>query len=297
MSATVAPAALTARLAAAQGKARVLREALPWINRWAGRTLVVKYGGSAMLDRSAGTGTFAADVALLHVVGVRVVVVHGAGPQISALARQRGLVPAFVGGRRVTDVAMLDVVRSALLDEVNPQLVAALLSAGAPAAGVGREVGELLTVTPVPGLGLVGTVDRVAPGVVTALLDAGRVPVVAGIGRDAEGSEHNINADEVAAAIAVALGADKVVYLTDVAGLYTDFTTPNAALLSRVGLSELRRLLTGGGLSDGMVPKVAGIVAALDGGVASAHLLDGRVDHALLLEIFTDDGVGTMVTP
>jgi acetylglutamate kinase len=226
VSATVAPAALTGRLAAAQGKARVLREALPWINRWAGRTLVVKYGGSALFDRPAGTGTFAADVALLHAVGVRVVVVHGAGPQISALARRRGLVPAFVAGRRVTDAAMLDVVRSALLDEANPQLVAALRSAGAPAAGVGREAGELLSVIPVPGLGLVGTVDRVAPGVVTALLDGGRVPVVAGIGRDAEGGEHNVNADEVAAAIAVALGADKVVYLTDVAGLYTDFAVP-----------------------------------------------------------------------
>ncbi len=285
----------------------MLREALPWITRWAGRTVVVKYGGNAMAtgaataDEPPGAGphaarqTFAGDVALLHAVGVRVVVVHGAGPQISALARRRGLVPRFVDGRRVTDAAMLDAVRTALLDQVNPHLVGALRAAGAPAAGVAGC--DLLAVTPLPGLGLVGVVERVEPAVLAALLADGAVPVVAGLGRDAGGRECNVNADEVAAALAAALGADKLVYLTDVAGLYADFGTPDAALLSSVRLDDLRALLHTGALHNGMVPKVAGVVAALDAGVGQAHLLDGRVEHALLLEVFTDEGVGTMVTP
>ena len=279
----------------AQAKARVLREALPWITRWSGRTVVVKYGGNAMRDDSdAG---FAGDVALLHAVGVRVVVVHGGGPQISALSERLGLRPRFVGGRRLTDLATLQVVRMALLGDVNPRLVGLLAEAGAPAAGVAGTDDGLVRLRPVDELGLVGEVEAVRPRLLRTLLDDGVVPVVAGLGRDADGVERNVNADAVAAAVAVALGADKLIYLTNVRGLYEDFGTPDSTLLSEVRTDVLRRLLDTGALHDGMVPKVAGIVAALDGGVGQAHLLDGRVEHALLLEVFTDAGIGTMVLP
>jgi len=286
---------VTDRMRQAQTKARVLREALPWITRWAGRTLVVKYGGNAMSD--GADAAFAADIALLRAVGLRVVVVHGGGPQISALGSRLGLTPTFVDGRRVTDDATLETVSMALLGQVSPRLVGMLQSAGAPAVGLSGTDGALLTVAPVPGLGHVGDVERVDPQVLLTLLDDGMVPVVASLGRDAAGALHNVNADAVAAALAVALPADKIIYLTNVPGLYEDFGTADSTLLSEVTAGRLRALLDAGELHAGMVPKVAGVVAALDGGVQQAHLLDGRVEHAVLLEIFTDEGIGTMVVP
>jgi acetylglutamate kinase len=297
---TSTPLDLTGRTRLAQDKARVLREALPWITRWAGRTIVVKYGGNA-LDAGAGDDNhlpaFAADVALLRSVGLRVVVVHGGGPQISALSQRLGLPARFVAGRRVTDAATLEVVRMVLLGQVNPLLVGAITSAGAPAAGVSGTDAGLLRVRPAgAGLGLVGEVDEVGPRILQTLLDDGTVPVVATLGRGPDGREYNVNADTVAGAVAVALAADKLIYLTNVAGLYDDFGTDAQTLLSEVGVDRLRQLLAEGDLHTGMVPKVRSVVDALDGGVARAHLLDGRVEHALLLEIFTDEGIGTMVT-
>ena len=289
------PLVLTDRTRAAQDKARILREALPWITRWTGRTLVVKYGGNAM-SRAADLA-FAADVALLRAVGLRVVVVHGGGPQISALSERLGLEPSFVDGRRVTDDATLQAVSMALLGDVSPRLVGLIQAAGAPATGVSGTDAELLTVTPVPALGLVGDVTAVNPELVTTLLDDGIVPVVASLGRGPDGHAYNVNADAVAAALAVGLEADKLIYLTNVAGLYEDFGTPESSLLSEVSLERLRELLATRALHSGMVPKIAGVVAALDGGVGQAHLLDGRIEHALLLEIFTDEGIGTMVVP
>jgi acetylglutamate kinase len=290
--------ALTDRTRLAQDKARVLREALPWITRWSGRTVVVKYGGNAMGGDDAEVAVaFAADIALLRSVGLRVVVVHGGGPQISALAGRLGLEARFVDGRRVTDQATLDVVRMVLLGQVNPMLVGAITAAGAPAAGVSGTDAMLLRVRPAGGgLGLVGDVEAVDPAILDALLDGGTVPVVATVGRGEDGAEYNVNADAAAGAIAVALRADKLIYLTNVPGLYEDFGTDAQTLLSEIELEGLRALLEGGELHTGMVPKVRSIVEALDGGVGSAHLLDGRVEHALLLEIFTDEGIGTMVT-
>ncbi|MGH8898442.1 MAG: acetylglutamate kinase [Egibacteraceae bacterium] len=290
------PLDLTDRAKAAQAKARVLREALPWITRWAGRTVVVKYGGNASVGMQAAT--FAADVALLHSVGLRVVVVHGGGPQISALSERLGLEPTFVEGQRVTDAATLEVVRMVLLGQVNPQLVGMICSAGAPAVGVaGTDAGLIRARQGDPALGAVGEVEAVDPHVLVTLLDSGAVPVVATVGRDPEGRELNINADTVAGAVAVSLRADKLIYLTNVPGLYEDFGTASSTLLSEVGVGRLRAMLTSGELHTGMIPKVASIVAAFDGGIEQAHLLDGRIEHALLLEIFTDEGIGTMVTP
>ena len=290
---TPQPVVMSDRTRAAQDKARILREALPWITRWSGRTVVVKYGGNAM-SRAADIA-FAADVALLRAVGLRVVVVHGGGPQISALSSQLGLEAQFVAGRRVTDEATLAAVTMALLGDVSPRLVGLMEAAGAQATGVAGTDAGLITVRPVPELGLVGDVETVDPHLLLTLLDEGVVPVVASLGRSPEGQTHNINADAVAAALAVALQADKLIYLTNVAGLYEDFGTPESTLLSEVGIDRLRALLANDELNEGMVPKITGVVAALDGGVRQAHLLDGRIEHALLLEIFTDEGVGTMV--
>ena len=293
MSAPPSPVVMTDRTKVAQDKARVLREALPWITRWSGRTLVVKYGGNAM-SRAADLA-FAADVALLRAVGLRVVVVHGGGPQISALSSEMGLEAQFVDGRRVTDDATLRAVTMALLGDVSPRLVGLLQAAGAQATGVAGTDSDLVSVSPAPELGYVGDVTDVDPTLLLTLLDNGMVPVVASLGRGAEGQTYNVNADAVAAALAVALDADKLIYLTNVAGLYEDFGTPDSTLLSDVSIDRLRELLGQGALNAGMVPKISGVVAALDGGVRQAHLLDGRVEHALLLEIFTDEGIGTMV--
>jgi acetylglutamate kinase len=284
---------LPTRARDAQAKARVLREALPWITRWAGRTVVVKYGGSV----AGEFGTFAHDVALLHRVGLRVVVVHGGGPQISDLSTRLGLQARFVAGRRVTDEATLEVVKMVLLGQVNPALVGAISGAGATAVGVSGTDGTLLRVTPAdPQLGRVGDVAHVNPHVLRTLLDEGAIPVVAPLGRGPDRREYNVNADAVAGAIAAALHADKLLYLTNVAGLYEDFGAEGGGtLLASVTLPRLRELLDSGALNDGMVPKVASVVDALDEGVRQAHLLDGRVEHALLLEIFTDEGVGTMI--
>ncbi|HEX2027421.1 MAG TPA: acetylglutamate kinase [Nitriliruptorales bacterium] len=287
------------RATAAQAKAVVLREALPWITRFHGATVVIKYGGNAMVDDELKR-SFAADVALLHFVGLRPVIVHGGGPQISAVAESMGLQARFVGGLRVTDDATMDVVRMVLLGRVNPELVGLVQSAGAPAVGVAGTDADLLVVRPARGpadedLGRVGEVERVDPKVVMRLLDDGFVPVVATVGRDADGLDRNINADVACGAIAAALGAEKLVYLTDVPGLYHDLGD-EGSLLSEVSVRRLQEMLAADQLHAGMRPKVASIVTALRAGVPQAHVLDGRVLHAILLEIFTDEGIGTMIT-
>ncbi len=287
------------RSAAAQGKAAVLREALPWITRFHGRTVVVKYGGNAMVDEELKR-SFAADIALLHFVGLRPVVVHGGGPQITDLAGRLGVESTFVGGLRVTDDDMMDVVRMALLGDVNPELVGLVQEAGAPAIGVAGTDANLLTVVPAVGpdgedLGRVGEVVDVDTTVIDKLLDDGLLPIVATIGRDADGHDRNVNGDLAAGAIAGALGASKLVYLTDVPGLYLDFGD-EGSLISEVSAERLERMLNSGTLHTGMLPKVRSIIRAIDAGVPQAHILDGRVLHAILIEIFTDEGVGTMIT-
>jgi len=289
------------RLKRAQDKARVLQEALPWMTRWAGQTLVVKYGGNALTPTETGPGedpSFARDIALLHSIGVRVVVVHGGGPQISQLADRLGLETTFVEGRRVTDAPTLQAVQMALLGQVNPMLVRMISDAGAPAVGVaGTDSGQVMAIQHDPRMGLVGRVDRVDPTLLHQMLDSGRIPVMATLCTTADGQTVNVNADEVAGAVAQALGADKLIYLTNVAGLYENFGTPASTLLSEVGVGRLRQMIADDELVTGMIPKIASIVAALDGGVPQAHLLDGRIEHAILLEIFTDAGVGTMILP
>ena len=285
-----------ARLADAGAKAAILSQALPYIREFAGKIVVVKYGGHAMDDASLAE-LFAADVVLMRLIGMQPVVVHGGGPQITDLMRRLGKEPEFVDGRRVTDAETVDIVRMALVGKVNREIVAAMNRHGSYAVGLSGEDAGLLRVTARdPALGFVGDVDVVDPSIVFRLLNEELIPVIATVGVDGEGQAYNVNADTVAAAIAAELGAEKLVYLTDVAGLYARWPDEDS-LISRVDIAGLEQLLASGAVSSGMIPKVESCISALQGGVARAHVLDGRLPHALLLELFTREGVGTMVMP
>jgi acetylglutamate kinase len=280
-----------------QAKAAAVHEALPWIKRLAGRTVVVKYGGAAM--GTAGFDAFVDDVVLLRYVGVDVIVVHGGGPEVSQLMARFGKEPVFVDGHRVTDAETMDLVRMVLVGRVNKALVGRINTHGRLAVGLSGEDGLLLVARPRvdPGgrdLGFVGDVTAVDPTALRALTDKGLVPVVATVAAGPGGQPYNVNADAAAGALAAALGAEKLVYLTDVEGLYADLDDPST-LLHQLGVAEVEALLAGGGAAAGMLPKLSGIAAALRGGVRRAHILDGRREHALLLELFTDSGVGTMI--
>ena len=275
-------------------KAEVLLEALPYIHRFGGRTVVVKYGGNAMSDD--GLAAFAGDIALLVAVGLRVVVVHGGGPQIGAAMARAGKEPEFVDGLRVTDADTLDIVRMVLVGSVNRQLVGALNVAGATAAGLSGEDARTIAARPRDhALGFVGDVVGVDPRLLERLLDDGVVPVVATIGVDEAGQAYNINADTAAGAVAEALAAEKLVYLTDVEGVRRDAADPDT-LASVLTVDELDALVASGAVGAGMIPKATSCSHAVRGGVRQAHVLDGRIAHVLLLEIFTRAGIGTMVT-
>ena len=291
----------TARNHVALPKAAALVEALPWLKSFSGRTIVVKYGGNAMTSPELQQA-FAEDVVFLRYAGVRVVVVHGGGPQITAHLDRLGLQSEFRGGLRVTTPETMEVVRMVLVGQVNSDVVSLVNAHGPFAVGLSGEDAQLFTAerrdAVVDGelvdLGNVGEVVDVQPQIVTALLDEGKVPVVATVARGLDGQLYNVNADTAAAALAVALAAEKLVVLTDVEGLFADWPASDE-VISEVKADELEALLPS--LSSGMVPKMAACLAAVRGGVPRAHVLDGRVAHSLLLELFTDEGVGTMVLP
>lgn len=278
--------------------ADVLVEALPYIRRFAGRTVVVKYGGNALAgtsDHDALT-LFAEDIVLMHTVGIRPVVVHGGGPQINDMLARLNIESSFSNGLRVTDAPTMEVVQMVLNGHVNPQIVSAINTHGNVAVGLSGEDGRTLQVTPRdPSLGFVGDIEKVRPQVIEGLLADGFVPVLSTVGVDANGQAYNINADTAAGAIAEALGAEKIIYLTDIAGLRAEIDNPNS-LIKRITVNELSALIEDGTVSGGMIPKVESCMQAVRGGVKSAHILDGRIAHVLLLELFTDQGVGTMIT-
>ena len=283
------------RLAEATERAGVLVEALPYIRRFFGSTVVVKYGGNAMVDPDLAA-RFAEDIVLLQAVGIRTVVVHGGGPQIGDLMQRLGKVPEFHDGLRVTDAETLDIARMVLVGKVNRDIVSAINVHGPLAVGLSGEDAGLITAhLRQPELGFVGDVAEVNPAILERLLAESLIPVVSTIGTDASGQAYNINADAVAGAVAAALGAEKVVYLTDVAGLLRDVDDPDS-LITRISAPELEALIREGALTGGMIPKIAACLDALEQGVGSAHLLDGHVTHVLLLELFTDAGIGTMIT-
>lgn len=285
----------------ALAKAGVLAEALPWLEQFHGKTIVVKFGGNAMVDDTL-LDAFASDVVFLRLAGLRPVVVHGGGPQISAMLSRLGVATEFKGGFRVTTPETMDVVRMVLIGQVQRDLVSRINNHGPFAVGVSGEDAHLFTAErrdavvdgqPVD-VGQVGDVVEVRPEFVSALLDDGRIPVVSTVGRGMDGLAYNVNADTAAAALAVALGAEKLVMLTDVEGLYANWPDRDS-LVSRIGRDPLRAMLPS--LDSGMVPKMEACLRAVDGGVPRAHIIDGRVPHGLLVELFTDEGVGTMVLP
>jgi acetylglutamate kinase len=286
---------VSALRAAAQARAGVLVEALPYIQRFRDRTIVVKYGGNAMVDPGLAT-SFAEDVVLMRSVGLRPVVVHGGGPQISDLMERLGKVPEFRDGQRVTDAETVDIARMVLVGKVNREIVSAVNVHGPVAVGVsGEDAGLILAEPRHPDLGFVGDVHTVNPAILERLLAEDLIPVVSTIGADASGQAYNINADAVAGALAEALGAEKVIYLTDVEGLLADVADASS-LISRIEAPALQALVDDGSLTGGMIPKIAACLHAVTNGVGSAHLLDGRVPHVLLLELFSDAGIGTMIT-
>ena len=289
-----APSPGKGRIATTMGKARILTEAMPYIKLFRDQIVVVKYGGSAMVDEALRQ-TFAGDVALLATVGIKPVIVHGGGPHISRAMGQQGVEPQWVDGLRVTDEETIRVVQATLAGEINPDIVRLIHSAGTEAVGMTGIDGGLITANQRdPKLGYVGDVASVNPAVIHGALDQGFVPVIAPLGRGEDGHAYNINADTAAGAIAAALGAKKLVYLTDVEGLYRDLGDEDS-LIQMLSPAELDDLLASGSISSGMLPKLQSVAEALEAGVGHAHILDGRVQHALLLEIFTPEGIGTMI--
>jgi acetylglutamate kinase len=310
--------------AAAQHKAAALIEALPWLERFHGETVVIKFGGHAMTDEAL-CFAFAQDVVFLRYAGLRPVVVHGGGPQVTEHLGRLGIPSTFAAGLRVTTPETMGVVRMVLTGQVNRDLIGLINRHGPFAVGMSGEDANLLTASrarpvvngTVVDLGQVGDVDAVDPGAVRALIADGRIPVISSVARGASGEIYNVNADTAAAAIAVALGAAKLVLLTDVAGLYADWPAGGGSagaddtaaqraaadpaeaapggVISELTADALDAMLPG--LSDGMIPKMQACLTAVRGGVPRAHVLDGRQPHAILLEIFTDTGIGTMVLP
>ena len=277
--------------------ARILVEALPYIRRFAGKAVVVKLGGAAIdaeLDKA-----LAQDVLLLRSVGVRCVLVHGGGPQVDEMMKRMGKQPEFKDGLRVTDAETLDIVRMVLVGKVNRDLVATINREALDepvAVGVSGEDGGLLTTVPRdPALGYVGDVANVRAGLLHQLLDDGLTPVVSTVGADASGQPFNINADDAAMAISVAMGAEKIIYLTAAPGLLED-VNDETSLVRRLSSAELYERIESAGVTAGMIPKLRACCEAVDGGVGTAHIIDGRVPHALLIEVLTDEGIGTMIS-
>jgi acetylglutamate kinase len=285
----------------AQEKASVLAEALPWLQRFHGRIVVVKYGGHAMVDERLKQA-FAQDMVFLRLAGIRPVVVHGGGPQITAMFSRLGIEAEFRGGLRVTTPETIDVVRMVLVGQVGRELVGLVNQHGPYAVGLSGEDAHLLTAEKrtalvdgeVVDIGLVGDVVEVNPAAVLDIVSAGRIPVVAGVAPDSDGTVYNINADSAAAALAIALDAAKLVVLTDVEGLYATYPDPESRI-SSISADALEPMLPE--LESGMAPKMEACLRAVRGGVPQAHVIDGRVPHSVLLEVFTSEGVGTMVVP
>jgi len=281
----------------AAGRAATLVEALPFIRRFAGKVVVVKYGGNALAGTSDhdALDVFARDIVLMRLVGMRPVVVHGGGPQISDLMSRLGKETEFRNGLRVTDAETVDIARMVLIGQVNPQIVAAINVHGDYAVGVSGEDGGLIRAEARdPELGFVGDVVSINPAVLNRLIEEEFIPVVATVGTDVNGQAYNINADTVAGEVAVALGAEKLVYLTDVEGLRRDLDDAES-LIRQTDPAELEALMADGTIAGGMIPKVTSCVDAVRNGVRRAHILDGRIEHVLLLELLTVEGIGTMV--
>ena len=277
-------------------RAAVLVETLPYIQQFSGETVVVKLGGNAMVDDELAS-QFAQDIVLMQSVGIKPVVVHGGAPQIGSMLDRLGMDSQFVDGLRVTDSDTLDVARMVLVGKVNRDIVSSINIHGPLAVGISGEDAGLITATSRhEDLGFVGEIQTVNPTIINGLLKEGHIPVVSSIGADGEGQAYNINADTVASSLAAALEAKRILYLTDIEGLRADMEDPESHI-SEIMSSDLQNLIDNGTISGGMIPKAQACLEAVQAGVGSAHMVDGRISHVILLELFTDSGIGTMVLP
>lgn len=280
-----------------QAAGALLIQALPYIQKFFGKIVVVKYGGNVLAGASDefAASTFAEDIALMRAVGIKPVVVHGGGPQISAMMEQRGKKPEFRNGLRVTDAETVEIASEVLLGTVNPQLVSAINAHGAVAVGVSGQDSRLLQVIQRdPSLGFVGDIATVDSTILKSMIANGSIPVIATIGSDASGQAYNVNADTAAGAIAESLGAEKLIYLTNIEGLRSNLNDSNT-LVRQTSPAKLRAMISGGNIDGGMIPKIESCIHAIENGVKRVHILDGRTAHVLLIELFTDAGVGTMI--
>ena len=277
-------------------RAAVLVETLPYIQHFSGETVVVKLGGNAMVDDELAS-QFAQDIVLMQSVGIKPVVVHGGAPQIGSMLDRLGMDSQFVDGLRVTDGDTLDVARMVLVGKVNRDIVSSINIHGPLAVGISGEDAGLITATSRhEDLGFVGEIQAVNPTIINGLLKEGHIPVVSSIGADDKGQAYNINADTVASSLAAALEAKRILYLTDIEGLRADMEDPESHI-SEITSSDLQNLIDNGTISGGMIPKAQACLEAVQAGVGSAHMVDGRISHVILLELFTDSGIGTMVLP
>ena len=277
-------------------QAQVLIQALPYIKQYAGKTIVVKYGGAAMLDESLKAAVMQ-DIVLMRYVGINPIVVHGGGPEISDAMHRMGKEPQFVGGLRVTDAETMEIVEMVLAGKTNKGIVAHLNQQGALAVGLSGKDGNLIVAereTTKGDIGFVGRVTHINPALIHTLTGAGYIPVISTVAIGKGGESYNVNADTVAGELAAALDATKLVMMTDVDGIYQDFADKES-LIREMSVKDARQLITDGHVDKGMIPKVEACVRAVSGGVERAHILDGRLPHALLIEIFTDHGLGTMI--
>lgn len=277
-------------------QAGILVHALPYIQAFSGKTIVVKYGGNAMIDEELKRGV-ARDVALMHCVGMKPILVHGGGPEINSMMARLGKEPEFVNGLRVTDAETMEIVEMVLAGKTNKAIVAMLGVAGVKAVGLSGKDAGLIAATKQSGevdLGSVGEVTSIDPAILVDLLEHGYVPVVCSVAADADGRSLNLNADTVAGEIAAAVGAEKLIMMTDVTGIYGKFGD-DSTLISELSAADARKMIAGGKIGSGMIPKVEACMRALEGGVPRTHIIDGTKPHALLMEIFTDTGIGTMI--
>jgi len=276
--------------------AEVLIQALPYIKRYSGETIVVKYGGNAMIDESLKAAVMQ-DIVLMHYVGMKPILVHGGGPEISQAMARIGKVPEFVGGLRVTDAETMEIVEMVLAGKTNKGIVAHINAQGGSAVGLSGKDGNLIVAeqdTTQGDIGFVGHVTGVNPGIIHTLTRDGYIPVISSVAIGPGAQSYNVNADTVAGELARALGAKKLVMMTDVEGIYRDFSD-KTSLITEMTIRDAQSLITSGVADKGMIPKIGACITALNGGVERAHIIDGRVPHALLLEIFTDTGLGTMI--
>ena len=288
----------TVRERANMEQMEVLIQALPYIRQFYGKTIVVKYGGAAMLDESLKAAVMK-DITLMHYVGILPIVVHGGGPEISEAMAKLGKEPQFVGGLRVTDAETMEIVEMVLTGKTNKNIVSHLNSQGGKAVGISGKDADLIVCereTAQGDIGFVGRIKRVQPDILYTLTNAGYIPVISSVATGEEGESYNVNADTVAGEIAAAVGATKLILMTDVEGIFRDFSD-KSSLIAEMNVREAHSLISSGAAQKGMIPKLSACISAIKGGVERAHIIDGRVPHALLVETFTDEGIGTMVTP